>query len=96
MTAPLRVPLPDAVRLDGTHHPEEHGANRSGIVLVASPAAVEALIGDLVAAHPTGILVVADLLDGQLTRAEARMHRTLTDHGLPAPATTGPDPAAVA
>lgn len=93
MTAPIRIPLPADVRADFTGPTELAPA---GIVLVASPAAVEALIGDLVAAHPTGILVVADLLDGQLTRAEARMHRTLTDHGLPAPATTGPDPAAVA
>jgi hypothetical protein len=93
VTAPLRVPIPADVRVDFTGPTEQAPA---GLVLVASPAAVEALIGDLVAAHPTGILVVADLLDGQLTRAEARMHRTLAHHGLPAPAGAGPDPAAVA
>ena len=84
MTDPIRIPLPDAVRVDGTRHPEDQGAYRP-LVLVASPAAVAALIGDLVTALPDGILVVADLLDGEMTRAEARMHRTLDSHNLPAP-----------
>lgn len=92
MTAPIRLPIPADVRVDFTG-PAEHAP--AGLVLVASPAAVEALIGGLVAAHPDGLLVVADLLDGQLTRAEARMRRTLEAHGFP-PLPPAGDPLAVA